>query len=55
MAAIAGRSTTSSHSIVGLRYEYYPLMTRADRGIEQVDVETLNSIEALRGRGVHAG
>ena len=24
---------------LGLRYEYYPLMTRADRGIEQVDLE----------------
>jgi len=27
---------------LGLRYEYYPLMTRADRGIEQVDLSTLN-------------
>jgi outer membrane receptor protein involved in Fe transport len=27
---------------LGLRYEYYPLMTRADRGIEQVDLTTLN-------------
>jgi outer membrane receptor protein involved in Fe transport len=26
---------------LGLRYEYYPLMTRADRGIEQVDLNTL--------------
>src|SRR5262249_39041483 len=26
---------------LGLRYEYYPLMTRADRGIEQVDLSTL--------------
>jgi hypothetical protein len=26
---------------LGLRYEYYPLMTRADRGIEQVDLDTL--------------
>ena len=25
---------------LGLRYEYYPLMTRADRGIEQVDSRT---------------
>ena len=27
---------------LGLRYEYYPLMQRADRGIEQVDLNTLN-------------
>ena len=27
---------------LGLRYEYYPLMTRADRGIEQVDLNTLD-------------
>ncbi len=27
---------------VGLRYEYYPLMTRADRGIEKVDLNTLD-------------
>ncbi len=27
---------------LGLRYEYYPLMQRADRGIEQVDLDTLN-------------
>ena len=27
-----------AHVDVGLRYEYYPLMTRADRGIEQVDL-----------------
>ena len=26
---------------VGLRYEYYPLMQRADRGIEQVDLSNL--------------
>jgi len=26
---------------LGLRYEYYPLMQRADRGIEQVDLSTL--------------
>jgi len=26
---------------LGLRYEYYPLMKRADRGIEQVDLSTL--------------
>ena len=26
---------------LGLRYEYYPLMTTADRGIEQVDLDTL--------------
>jgi len=26
---------------LGLRYEYYPLMQRADRGIEQVDLNTL--------------
>jgi len=27
---------------LGLRYEYYPLMKRANRGIEQVDLDTLN-------------
>jgi len=27
---------------LGLRYEYYPLMTRADRGIEQLDLNTMN-------------
>jgi len=27
---------------LGLRYEYYPLMQRADRGSEQVDLNTLN-------------
>ena len=26
----------------GLRYEYYPLMTRADRGIERLDFSTFN-------------
>jgi hypothetical protein len=31
---------------IGLRYEYYPLMTRANRGIETVD---LNSLEVLLG------
>jgi len=31
---------------LGLRYEYYPLMSRADRGIEQVD---LNTLEVLLG------
>ena len=33
---------------VGLRYEYYPLMTRANRGIEQVDgADDLNSARNL--------
>ena len=27
---------------LGLRYEYYPLMTRADRGLEQLDYTTFN-------------
>jgi hypothetical protein len=27
---------------LGLRYEYYPLMHRADRGIERVDLSTMN-------------
>ncbi|MPY89383.1 MAG: hypothetical protein GEU99_15830 [Luteitalea sp.] len=26
---------------LGLRYEYYPLMTRADRGIERLDLDTM--------------
>jgi Carboxypeptidase regulatory-like domain/TonB dependent receptor len=33
---------------LGLRYEYYPLMTRADRGIEKVDgADDLSSARAL--------
>ena len=27
---------------LGLRYEYYPLMSRADRGLEQLDYNTFN-------------
>jgi outer membrane receptor protein involved in Fe transport len=27
---------------LGLRYEYYPLMSRADRGLEQLDYQTFN-------------
>ncbi len=34
---------------LGLRYEYYPLMQRADRGIEQVDLDTL-TVQAWRAR-----
>jgi hypothetical protein len=29
---------------LGLRYEYYPLMTRANRGIETVDLDTLEVV-----------
>src|SRR5215510_10420346 len=29
---------------LGLRYEYYPLMTRANRGIERLDVNTLDVV-----------
>ncbi|MPY88211.1 MAG: hypothetical protein GEU99_09830 [Luteitalea sp.] len=29
---------------LGLRYEYYPLVTRADRGIERLDLETLEVV-----------
>ena len=35
---------------LGLRYEYYPLMTRADRGIEQVDLDTLTRAAGRRRR-----
>ncbi|MBK5296556.1 MAG: TonB-dependent receptor [Vicinamibacteria bacterium] len=34
---------------LGLRWEYYPLMTRADRGLETVDLQTLEVL--LGGRG----
>ena len=34
---------------LGLRWEYYPIMTRADRGLERVDLDTLEVI--LGGRG----
>ena len=34
---------------LGLRWEYYPLMTRADRGLEVVDLNTLDVL--LGGRG----
>ena len=34
---------------LGLRWEYYPIMTRADRGIERVDLQTLEVL--LGGRG----
>ena len=33
----------------GLRYEYYPLMTRQDRGIERLDFSTFSVL--LGGRG----
>ncbi|MPY88795.1 MAG: hypothetical protein GEU99_12805 [Luteitalea sp.] len=29
---------------LGVRYEYYPLMTRANRGVEQVDLETMEVV-----------
>ncbi|MCZ2079991.1 MAG: TonB-dependent receptor [Bryobacteraceae bacterium] len=34
---------------LGLRYEYYPLMTRADRGLERYDPETNQVIIGRRG------
>ncbi len=34
---------------LGLRWEYYPIMHRADRGLERVDLATLNVL--LGGRG----
>ena len=34
---------------LGLRWEYYPIMHRADRGIERVDLDTLDVL--LGGRG----
>ncbi|HEY8548531.1 MAG TPA: TonB-dependent receptor [Vicinamibacterales bacterium] len=34
---------------LGLRWEYYPIMKRADRGLERLDLETLEVI--LGGRG----
>ena len=34
---------------LGLRWEYYPIMQRADRGIERVDLDTLEVL--LGGRG----
>jgi hypothetical protein len=34
---------------LGLRWEYYPIMTRADRGIERVDFSTMEVL--LGGRG----
>jgi hypothetical protein len=34
---------------LGLRWEYYPIMRRADRGIERVDLDTLEVL--LGGRG----
>lgn len=34
---------------VGLRWEYYPIMKRADRGMERVDLDTLEVL--LGGRG----
>jgi hypothetical protein len=35
--------------MLGLRYEYYPLMTRADRGLERWDIDTNKVI--IGGRG----
>ena len=41
---------------LGLRYEYYPLMTRADRGIEQIDgANDLASTRALTSLNVLLG
>ena len=37
---------------LGLRYEYYPLMTRRDRGLETVDLDTLDVL--LGGVGANA-
>jgi len=37
---------------LGLRYEYYPLMTRRDRGLETVDLDTLDVL--LGGLGANA-
>ncbi len=34
---------------LGLRWEYYPIMQRADRGIERIDLDTLDVL--LGGRG----
>lgn len=34
---------------LGLRWEYYPLMTRADRGLETVDLRTLEVLLGDRG------
>src|SRR5206468_492381 len=34
---------------LGLRYEYYPLMTRADRGIERLDLDTMEVLIGRRG------
>jgi hypothetical protein len=34
---------------LGVRWEYYPIMSRADRGIERVDLQTLDVL--LGGRG----
>ncbi|HXG63743.1 MAG TPA: TonB-dependent receptor [Blastocatellia bacterium] len=34
---------------MGLRFEYYPLITRKDRGIERLDLETFNVL--IGGRG----
>ena len=41
-----GRRTTAS---LGLRMEYYPLMTRADRGIERLDYATYEAL--IGGKG----
>ncbi|MET0168529.1 MAG: hypothetical protein ABW318_26490, partial [Vicinamibacterales bacterium] len=35
---------------LGLRYEYYPLMMRQDRGIERLDVDTFHRSPRRRGR-----
>ena len=41
---------------LGLRYEYYPLMTRADRGIERIDgANDLASTRALTSLNVLLG
>ena len=34
---------------LGLRWEYYPIMTRADRGLERVDLQTLQVLVGGRG------
>jgi hypothetical protein len=48
---ISDRWNVNSKTTVnaGLRYEYYPLMTRADRGLERLDLTTFNVL--IGGRG----
>ena len=41
-SATAGRCRDKLTLTAGLRYEYYPLMMRSDRGIERLDFSTFN-------------